>query len=93
MTKFYKVKKDTFMWDEGAIISNEGDSNEYRAITDLWNHTDLKNEYISAHIVESADNADFFERAYRVSVLKQAKYLTKEAAKTLQAELYKSPKA
>lgn len=89
MAKYYRVKKDTFMWDKGAIISNQGDSAQYRPISDLWNHVDLGDEYISAHIIEDKDNSDFFERVYEVSVLGKAKYLTKAAAKAAHEELYK----
>lgn len=68
MQKYYRVKKDNFMWKEGAIIINkdhEGNIDNYIAIEDIWNATpDLGKEYISARIIECPNNAEFFERVY-----------------------------
>lgn len=79
MTKYYKVIKPTFMWEQGAIISN-GNDGVYRAIEDIWNKVTLGTEYISAHIIENKDNADFFERVYPSQTDKTI-FLTKEVLK------------
>lgn len=63
-TKYYRVKKDTFMWLEGAVLSNTSNNGGYMAIEDIWNKVDVNTEYISAHIIENPLNADFFERVY-----------------------------
>lgn len=89
MSKFYRVLQDTFMWDKGAIISNEINSNQYYSINDIWNHVDLDDEYISAPIIENKDNANFFERVYPISILGKAKYLNKAAAKKYHEDIYK----
>lgn len=62
MSKFYRVKKDTFLWDEGAIIKSEG--NGYTPIEDIWNKTKDQTEYITDKIVEYPSNTDSFERVY-----------------------------
>jgi hypothetical protein len=82
MTKYYRLKKDTFMWKEGAIISNNYRNEEgYRAIEDIWDKVPLSTEeYISAHIIENPDNADFFERVYSNSLDKML-FLTAEQLK------------
>jgi len=88
MSKYYRVKQDTFMWDKGAILKKDEDG--YRSISDLWNHVDIGEEYISKYIIEDKDNADFFERVYEVSVLGKAKYLAKDAAKAAHEALHKA---
>lgn len=63
--KYYRVIKDTFLWKEGAILSNSYDNNKgYVAIEDIWNKVPIGGEYISAEIIEHPDNSDFFERVY-----------------------------
>jgi hypothetical protein len=51
MEKYYRVKKDNFMWKEGAIIS-DGGKGTYTAVQEIWNN------------VKSSGNADYFERVY-----------------------------
>lgn len=65
MAKFYRVKQDTFIWKEGAIL--ELDSDDYVAIEDIWDVSPRSNgsyEYISADIIEHPNNATYFERVY-----------------------------
>lgn len=69
MHKYYRVKKDNFMWKEGAIIHCEKFSNGtegYKAIEDIWNSSPAlsENEYISLQIIECPSNSEFFERVY-----------------------------
>lgn len=69
MSKYYRVKKDTFMWRAGAIIKSEDIQNHatagYVAVEDIWNFVpNINNEYISARIIEDTGNAEWFERVY-----------------------------
>lgn len=68
MSKYYRVKQDTFLWDAGAIIKsgtyNSG-SEGYTAIQDIWDAVPtIGGEYISSKIVEHEGNSAFFERVY-----------------------------
>lgn len=68
MIKFYRVKKDNFMWKEGAILSDQ-EKGQYVAIEDIWNQSsELGSEYISARIIEDENNRDYFERVYPATV-------------------------
>lgn len=87
MTKYYKVLKTNFMWDEGAILESGGDG--YRPISDIWNHVDLGREYISDHIIENKDNSEFFQKVHKVDLLTRVVYETKDKAKELLAKAYK----
>lgn len=88
MSKYYRVKQDTFLWNKGAILQ-KCDSG-YRPISDLWDATDVnESEYISSRIIESDDNAVFFERVYDISILGKVKYLGKEAAQKFHDETHK----
>lgn len=65
--KYYRVKKDTFLWKEGAILKDDAEGSTgkgYRAIEDIWDRVRVGGEYISSHIIENPINADFFERVY-----------------------------
>lgn len=63
MDKFYRVKKDNFLWKEGAILKLQG--NGYRAIEDIWNSTpQIGEEYISTRVIECPTNVEYFERVY-----------------------------
>lgn len=89
MTKYYRVKKDTFMWLEGAIISDKGDEGHgYLPIEDIWNKVELKTEYISAHIIENPLNSDTFERVYP-DTLKGSIYRTADQLKDMYKESFK----
>ena len=77
--KYYRVKKDTFLWKEGAILKNNYDNGKgYKAIQDIWNSTEaLGEEYISHRIIEAEDNKEWFENVYPDS-LKGSIYRTKD---------------
>jgi hypothetical protein len=63
--KYYRVKQDTFLWKEGAIIKLNSDGKGYTAIEDIWDAVPtVDSEYISMRIVEHPDNSEFFERVY-----------------------------
>ena len=83
-TKYYRVKTDTFMWDEGAIISSDGEG--YRSIDELYDHVELKDEYVNDHIVENTANAAYFERVYKVELGDRTRYLPKAEARKFLAD-------
>jgi hypothetical protein len=67
--KFYRVKKDTFLWKEGAILKLNNDATGYIAVEDIWDAVSCINrEYISARIIEHPGNSEFFERVYPDSI-------------------------
>lgn len=82
MTKYYKVIKDTPLWEEGAILHNKGKNSEYGydAIEDIWDKHKKMGEYLSSDIVE--DSPEFFERVYK-SDLDKITYHTAEELKKL----------
>lgn len=88
MSKYYRVLKETPIWEEGCILSN--DSGHYKPISDLW-VKDIKGVdeawWEGAAAVENQPT--WFQRVYEVSVLGKAKYLTKDAAKDAYAKLHK----
>lgn len=87
--KFYRVKKDTFMWLEGAILEyDEDEGNGYGAINDLWDAVELDGEYITANIIEK--NPDWFERVYEMSKAGKAVYVTKEKAREMASQFFSS---
>ena len=65
---FYRVKKDTFLWKEGAILKLENYANGIRGyipIEDIWNVAKgQKTEYLTAFIIEDPINEEYFERVY-----------------------------
>lgn len=91
-SKYYRVKKDTFMWLEGAILKFDEDSGSeggYTAISDLWDAADLDGEYISKRIIEAPENTVWFERVYEVKGLSKMVYMTKEKAREAVNKLFK----
>ncbi len=80
MNKYYRVKKDTFMWEEGAILKNGtfGTNGGYTAVEDIWETVKLNGEYISATIIEN--NPEWFERVYTDNIEKMI-FKTKDQLK------------
>lgn len=77
--KYYRVIKDTFMWEIGAILGeNAHGSSGYVGIEDIWDKHKNMDEYISKHIVENSP--EFFERVYTDNVEKMV-FKTKEQLK------------
>ena len=83
MKKFYKVKKENFLWDVGAILA-EG-NNGYSPINDIFakNESPKKDDHevISFYIVEN--QPEYFERVYEVNLLTKIVYKLKEEAKEI----------
>lgn len=95
MARFYRIIKDHPVWEVGAILSNEEDDSSYCPIDDLYNKQ-LDNGSDAAGFSESRslveNQKEWFERVYKVNVLKQVKYLSKEDARAANDELYKEKK-
>lgn len=89
MNKFYRVLKESPLWDEGAIISDEtyGSGNGYKAIDQVYVHDKCEHEYISSPIVES--QPDWFERVYPVNLVSKTVYKLKAEAKEILSKLHK----
>lgn len=91
--RYYRVIKDHPLWDVGAILSNEDNSDNYRPISDIFTkELDVKGQSFESwtegrELVEN--QPEFFERVHKVNVLKQAKYVTKTEARKLHDKLYK----
>ncbi|MFA5695844.1 MAG: hypothetical protein WC917_00060 [Bacilli bacterium] len=93
MNKYYKVLQDTFLWDKGAIITNDpkindGSTKQYRAVDPIFNKLDEQTEYISANIIEAEENKSFFERVYAVNLVTKTVYKLKEQAKEMLGKEY-----
>ena len=78
MTKYYRVKRDTFLWEEGAILRENEQRNGYIPLQDVWNKTENQSEYITKNLIEN--NPDWFERVYEGSIDKLT-FVTKEQLK------------
>jgi len=90
MEKYYRVLKETFLWSEGAIISDKEEiGHGYKPIQDIWNKTKEQTEYITAKIIEAKENADFFERIYP-DTIKGNIYRTAEQLKKLYKDTFVS---
>lgn len=65
MTKYYRVIKENFLWEVGAIICNNNPNyeNGYCPIEDIWHKVKDQDEYISIRIVEGSP--EYFERVYK----------------------------
>jgi hypothetical protein len=86
-TKYYRNLKDNFLWDAGAILSDDCGDDGYMPINDLWNHTEKNgSEYISRCIVEAEDNSDMFERVYPIGDIKKMLFGNRAAAKAAMSE-------
>lgn len=89
--KYYKVLKDTFLWEKGAILKYDetaGASGGYEPINDIWS-TEANaeaNEYITAKNIEN--NPEWFERVYAVNLITKTVYKSKAEARELMEKEY-----
>lgn len=88
MTTYFRVKKDTFLWAEGAILSDR-DNGQVMPIEDIWNKTEKQTEYITRRIIEHPNNADYFERVYKDSITGNL-YKTKDQLVDMYKAVFKS---
>lgn len=69
MIKYYRIKKETLTWKEGAIISNAASNDMYKPIEDIWNKEAANGtEGTSSRLVEHQANSDYFERVYKDTI-------------------------
>lgn len=93
MSKFYRVVKENFLWDVGAVIEDKHTysrgNKAYATVDDIFKkHEDEdEEEVISAEIIEASP--EYFERVYPVNLLTKTAYKAKEEAKALLAEQFK----
>jgi hypothetical protein len=93
MDKFYRVKKDTYLFTAGAILSNKENSTQYKATDDIWhvegNETLRKfldgAPAVAADVVENSP--DWFERVYKVSSIRGMAYVVKSTMKDLMSKV------
>jgi len=61
MVKYYRVIKENFLWEVGAIISDK-DRDGFFPIEDIWNKTKKQNDWISEIIIEG--QPEYFQKVY-----------------------------
>lgn len=88
MTKFYKVIKENFLWDEGAILKLIDDGRGYAPVDNIFCKHENNDEYISKAIIENSP--EYFQRVYAVNLLTKTVYKVKEEAKAILAEQFKN---
>ena len=87
MSKFYKVIKENFLWDTGAILEKSKSDNGYKSIDEIYNKFENHNdEYISTSIIENCP--EYFERVYPVNLVTKTVYKIKEQAKAMLEKAY-----
>lgn len=90
MSKHYRVIKEHPLWEVGAILTNEHGG--YKAVDDFWTK-EIKGISDTSDYTEGEDlvehQTEFFERVYKVNILKQVQYVSKEKAKDIHKKLYK----
>lgn len=88
--RYYRAKKDSFMWDEGALLKCDDDEHCV-SIDSVWNACESAgDEYISESIIKA--QPDWFERVYPVNLLTKTVYKPKAEAKELLSREYASKK-
>ena len=83
MNKFYKVIKDNFLWEEGAILKQTQNGTGYEPVDDLYKKHE-GNEYITSVIVENSPET--FVRVYPVNLVTRTVYKLKEEAKAIMSK-------
>lgn len=84
--KYYRCVKDNFLWKKGAILFVDGD--QVRPISDVWDVNEhVDSEYISLPNIVA--NPEWFERVYKVDLIKSTVYKVKAEAQKLLDEQMK----
>lgn len=87
MAKYYKVIKENFLWQVGAIVSDY--TGGYRPIdaTSIWDMTNVnESDYISKRVVEASP--DYFREVFPINLLTKTIYKCKEEALLLMNKEY-----
>jgi hypothetical protein len=86
--KYYRVKKENFLWIVGAILEQDGE--HYRPLegTELWDVSEHNGaEWISDRIIENS--TDYFEQVFPVHLLKNTVFKLKEEARLMLSDSFK----
>ena len=79
--KYYKVIKENFLWEVGAIISNERtpeQEGDYSAIDPIFLKIEDQNDWVAHDLVEKSP--DYFQRVYKVNLATKVCYELKDEA-------------
>lgn len=92
-TKYYRLTKDYPIWEKGAILSNEENSEKYTPISDVWcrdldNGKSTEGFWDSASLVENM--AEWFERVYPIGDLKKRMFGNRIQARAAADVMYES---
>lgn len=90
---YYRVLKETPLWEEGAIIENNGEGGGYRPIDSVF-VKDVKGIDDSWYEGDDAveNQPDWFERVYPIGKLNKTAFGTKKQAQAAAAALYEGDK-
>ena len=83
--KYFKVIKDNFLWETGAILKSNSSGDGYVPVDDIYKKHD-GNEYITSHIIE--ESPEYFQRVYKVDLVTRVVYEVKDKAKELLTKQY-----
>lgn len=86
MEKFYRVIKENFLWEVGAILKANNDGG-FVPVDDIFVKVDNTREYISTKIIENSP--EYFERVYKVDLVSKVVYKLREEAKEILKKEYK----
>lgn len=88
MEKFYRVIKENFLWEVGAILEMNESGKGFKPIEDIYYKIENCTEYISTYVIENSP--EYFERVYKVNLATKVVYELKEEAKKLLQSSFKS---
>ena len=86
--KFYKVIKENFLWEVGAILKQLDNEKGYICKDDIYKKLPESDEYISNEIIENSP--EYFQRVYEVNLATRVVYELKDRAKELLQEQFKA---
>ncbi len=85
--RYFRVKKDNFLWCAGAIVEKKEGEKGYNPVdnTSIWDTTDQNGtEYISSKIVEN--NPEWFEEVYKINLVTRFVYKVKAEAQEMMSK-------
>lgn len=86
--KYYKVIKENFLWEAGAILVDGYDNGKgYQVIDDIFKKHEA-GEYISTEIIENSP--EYFERVYKIDLVTRVLYEVKDKAMELMKGQFKA---
>lgn len=88
--KYYRVLKENFLWQVGAIIECEDNDNGYSPYdkNSIWDVTEHNGgEYICKRVVENCP--EYFERVFPIHLLKNIVFKAKAEAQKMLSDTFK----